>query len=85
MKTIEISQNGKKLFTVGSTDGLLDARLIIRNQENPMWFDVGGRDRSTGGHTRWSHNSVNLGDTFTMTVVDFDTSEIDNPRDNATH
>ncbi len=35
MKAIEISRNGKKMFTAGLADGTLDARLIIRNQEDP--------------------------------------------------
>ena len=78
MRAIEISRNGKKLFTAGLTDGMLDARLIIRNQEDPIWFDVVGRDRLTGGHARWAHDSVELGDTLTITLVDVDPSEVDN-------
>ncbi len=77
MRAIEISRNGKKLFTAGLADGMIDARLIIRNQEDPIWFDVVGRDRLTGGHTRWAHDSVELGDTFTITLVDVDPSEVD--------
>ncbi len=60
MRAIEISRNGKKLFTAGLADGMIDARLIIRNQEDPIWFDVVGRDRLTGGHTRWRTIPLNL-------------------------
>ena len=85
MKAIEFSRNGKKLFTAGLTDGMLDARLVIRNQEDPVWFDVVGRNRLTGGHARWAHESVELGDTFTMTLIDIDLSDVDDASDNATH
>ena len=84
MKAIESSRNGQKLFTAGLADGTLDARLIIRNQEDPIWFDVVGRDRLTGGHARWAHDSVELGDTFTITLVDVDPSEVDATSNNAT-
>lgn len=77
MRAIEISRNGKKLFVAGLADGILDARLIIRNQEDPIWFDVVGRDRVTGGHARWAHDSVELGDTFTITLVEVEPSEVD--------
>ncbi len=84
MKAIEISRNGKKMFTAGLADGTLDARLIIRSQEDPIWFDVVGCDRSTGGHARGAHDFVELGDTLTFTLVHVDPSEVDATSNNAT-
>jgi hypothetical protein len=80
MKAVRVSRNGQMLFTAGLEDGILDARLIIRNQIDPVWFDVVGRDRSTGGHTRWAHVSVHEGDTFTMELVDVEASDINETR-----
>lgn len=77
MKAIQISRNGKKLFLAGLEEGALDARFLIMNQVDPVWFDVVGRDRSTGGHARWAHISVHVGDIFTMELVDVEASDID--------
>ena len=77
MKAIQVSRNGKKLFIAGLEEGILDARFLIRNQVDPVWFDVAGRDRSTGGHARWAHISVDVGDTFKLELVDGEASDID--------
>jgi translation initiation factor IF-1 len=72
MKAIEISCKGRTLFTAGLEDGIVTARLIVRNQVDPVWFDVDGRDALTGGHARWAHISVQPGDEFTVKLVDID-------------
>jgi hypothetical protein len=74
MKAIEVFRNGRKLFTAGLENGVINARLIIRNQIDPVWFDVDGRDASIGGHERWAHVSVQVGDEFTLKLVDVDAS-----------
>ena len=70
MKAIEISRNGHRLVTAGLENGIVTARLILRNQIDPVWFDADGRDGSTGGHERWAHISVEVGDEFTLKLVD---------------
>ena len=77
MKAIEILRNGKKLFTAGLGDGIVSAKLTVLNEVDPVWFDVVGRDRSTGGHRKWAHASVKVGDEFTMRLVDVDAAEVD--------
>jgi len=77
MKAIQVSRNGKKLLTAGLEEGILDARLVIRNQVDPVWFNVVGRDRSSGGHANWAHISVRVGDTFTLELVEVEASDID--------
>jgi hypothetical protein len=47
MKAIEVWRNGEKLFTAGLEKGIVTARLIIRNQVDPIRFDVVGRDSLT--------------------------------------
>ena len=80
MKAIRVSRNSEKIFTAGLQDGSLEARLLIFNQVDPMWFDVRGRDRSTGGHADWAHIPLSVGDSFTLEVVDVDASSIDKTR-----
>ena len=77
VKAIQICLNGKKLVTAGLEDGIVTAKLTLRNQVDPVWFDVDGRDRSTGGHERRAHASVEVGDEFTMKLVDVDRGEVD--------
>ena len=77
VKAIQICLNGKKLFTSGLEDGIVTARLTLRNQVDPIWFDVDGRDQSTGGHERWAHASIEVGDEFAMKLVDVDPADVD--------
>lgn len=53
---------------------------MLRNQIDPMWLNVRGRDRDTGGHADWAHLLIEVGDTLTLRVVDVDLSEIDAAR-----
>jgi hypothetical protein len=70
MKAIEVWRNGEKLFTAGLEKGIVTARLIIRNQVDPIRFDVVGRDSLTGGHVPWGLHWVETGDEFTLKLVE---------------
>lgn len=77
MKAIEIRRNGETLGTAGLEDGIVTVKLTLRNQVDPVWFDVDGRNHSTGGHERWAHLSVAVGDEFTMKLVEVDATNAD--------
>lgn len=70
MKAIEIWRNGEKMATAGLVDGIVTAKLTIRNQSDPIWFDARGRDASSGGHKEWLHESARIGDNFELRLVD---------------
>ncbi|HUE73544.1 MAG TPA: hypothetical protein VMP01_21890 [Pirellulaceae bacterium] len=70
MVGIEIWRNGERLCTAALKDGIITARLIIRNQVDPIWFDADGRDATTGGHVHWAHIAVEEGDQFTLKLVE---------------
>jgi hypothetical protein len=77
MKAIEVSRNGQKLYTAGLERGIVDARLLILSQVDPMWFECRGQ---TGvGHIKWSHLPVSVGDEFTLRVVEVDPKDCPQP------
>ena len=74
MIAIEVWMNHEKVCTAGLADGLITAKLTVRNQDDPIWFDAVGRDRQTGSHVNWSHISSRVGDEFTLKLVDIESA-----------
>ena len=72
MTALDVWMNGKRLFTASLEDGMITAKLLVRNQVDPIWFNVDGRDRQTGGHVHWSHISAKAGDEFTIRIVEIE-------------
>lgn len=70
MAGIEFWRNGQRVGVASILDGDLIARLIIRNQQDPVWFDVNGRDRRTGESISWCHLEAKTGDVFTLRLAD---------------
>ena len=76
MKAFEVSRNGVKLFTAGLENGIVTAKFVLRNQIDPIWFDADGRDQTTGGHQHWAHLALELGDEFTVRLVEVDAVDV---------
>jgi hypothetical protein len=81
LKALEVSRNGVKLFTAGLEYGIVTAKFVLRNQVDPVWLNVDGRDQTTGGHQRWAHLAIALGDEFTVRLVDCNAVDVDANRD----
>jgi hypothetical protein len=69
---IEVSVNRKKQCTAGLSRGIVAAKLQIRNQVDPIWFTIDERDAETGGHTQWFRVSGEVGDEFTLKLVNIE-------------
>lgn len=70
MTGVEIWRNGERLATAALEDGIVEVKLVIRNQVDPVVFDAVGRDAESGGHVKWAHIFAKIGDEFTLKVAD---------------